>query len=118
MAGVPHDRLPAWAILAPIAAGALVAAKMAHLIPPDSGLVLSVSAIMLGLSVFSAVHHAEVLALKLGEPFGSIWAPVAQEPSVQSSIPKQAEPRKSPPEKIVQCPLIPCKATRSAAKAL
>ena len=33
--------------------------------------------LFLGATVFAAVHHAEVLALKLGEPFGSILLAVA-----------------------------------------
>jgi Ca2+:H+ antiporter len=39
--------------------------------------VLVVSGLLLGASVFAAVHHAEVLALKLGEPFGSILLAIA-----------------------------------------
>lgn len=35
------------------------------------------AAALLGRAVFAAVHHAEVLALRLGEPFGSILLAVA-----------------------------------------
>ena len=38
---------------------------------------LILAGVLLGGSVFAAVHHAEVLALKLGEPFGSILLAVA-----------------------------------------
>jgi Ca2+:H+ antiporter len=38
---------------------------------------LAVAGMLLGAAVFAAVHHAEVLALKLGEPFGSILLAVA-----------------------------------------
>jgi Ca2+:H+ antiporter len=39
--------------------------------------VLALSAVLLAGAVFAAVHHAEVLALRLGEPFGSILLAVA-----------------------------------------
>jgi len=78
MAGhVPHDSIPAWAIGVPLVAAAVVALKMAHVLSADAAWVLILSGTLLGLSVFAAVHHAEVLALKLGEPFGSILLAVA-----------------------------------------
>ena len=39
--------------------------------------VLVLAGLFLGAAVFAAVHHAELLALKLGEPFGSILLAVA-----------------------------------------
>jgi Ca2+:H+ antiporter len=72
-----HDRTPAWAIAGPLAAALMVVAKMTGLVPAGAGLVLLLSAILLLVAVFSAVHHAEVLALRLGDPFGSILLAVA-----------------------------------------
>jgi Ca2+:H+ antiporter len=39
--------------------------------------VLSLAAVLLGASVFASVHHAELLAVRLGEPFGSILLAIA-----------------------------------------
>ena len=58
-------------------ASALVALKLAHIVPSDDTYVLVLAGLFLGAMVFAAVHHAEVLALKLGEPFGSILLAVA-----------------------------------------
>ncbi|MCX7890661.1 MAG: calcium:proton antiporter [Rhodobacteraceae bacterium] len=77
MATVPHERTPLWAIVVPLAAAAVVGLKMAHVLSAEDAWVLGASALLLGGSVFAAVHHAEVLALKLGEPFGSILLAVA-----------------------------------------
>jgi len=55
----------------------LLALKLAHVIPADSAVVLIAAAVLLLAAVFAAVHHAEVLALRLGEPFGSILLAVA-----------------------------------------
>ncbi|WP_150286215.1 calcium:proton antiporter [Rhabdaerophilum calidifontis] len=68
---------PHWTWLAPAAAMGLLAAKFAHLVPPEHPAVLALAALLLGAAVFAAVHHAEILALRLGEPFGSILLAVA-----------------------------------------
>lgn len=44
---------------------------------PQSLPVLALAGLLLGFSVFAAVHHAELLALKMGEPFGSILLAIA-----------------------------------------
>jgi Ca2+:H+ antiporter len=72
-----HDKLPAWTIAAPLVAAALVLLKMLHIVPADATLVLVLAAVLLGAAVFAAVHHAEVLAVRLGDPFGSILLAVA-----------------------------------------
>ena len=46
--------------------------KFSHLIPETQIAVIIVAAVLLGAAIFSAVHHAEILALKVGEPLGSI----------------------------------------------
>jgi Ca2+:H+ antiporter len=77
MASASHTSIPLWTIAAPLVAAGLVVLKLAHVIPADATLVLALAAVMLGAAVFAAVHHAEVLALRLGEPFGSILLAVA-----------------------------------------
>jgi Ca2+:H+ antiporter len=72
-----HASIPAWTWVAPLAACVLLALKFTLIIPADAVPVLALSAILLAASVFAGVHHAELLALKLGEPFGSILLAVA-----------------------------------------
>jgi Ca2+:H+ antiporter len=72
-----HDDMPAWTWAAPAAASALLALKFAQVVPADAAPVLLLAAALLFAAVFAAVHHAEVLALRLGEPFGSILLAVA-----------------------------------------
>jgi Ca2+:H+ antiporter len=71
------ERMPIWAWAAPLSAAALVAAKLGHLVPADAVPVLSLAAVFLFATVFAAVHHAEVVAERVGEPFGSIILAVA-----------------------------------------
>ncbi len=59
-----------WA--APVAALAMSGLEHSHLLQADNAVVLIVAASLLLGSVFAAVHHAEVVALKVGEPFGSV----------------------------------------------
>ena len=77
MASHSHDAIPAWTWALPAAASVLLALKSFALVPADNGFLLAVAGFLLGGCVFAAVHHAEVLALKLGEPFGSILLAVA-----------------------------------------
>ncbi len=77
MVGPPHATIPAWTWVTPVLASGLLALKFAHVVPADAALVLVLAGILLGATVFAAVHHAEVLALRLGEPFGSILLAVA-----------------------------------------
>ncbi len=72
-----HASIPAWTWAVPVLASGLLALKFAHVVPSDAALVLILAGLLLGATVFAAVHHAEVLALKLGEPFGSIVLAVA-----------------------------------------
>jgi hypothetical protein len=77
MSSPHHASIPAWAWAVPLLASALVALKLADIAPSDDTYVLVLAGLFLGATVFAAVHHAEVLALKLGEPFGSILLAVA-----------------------------------------
>lgn len=70
-------RVPLWTGVVPALALALLAAIGAGLIAKSGLVALLAGAALLGACVFAAVHHAEVLALRLGEPFGSILLAVA-----------------------------------------
>src|SRR6202046_1458325 len=62
--------LPLWTILAPIIAGIVLGA--ATLGVGLSGIFVGVIALALAGSVFAAVHHAEVVAHRIGEPYGTL----------------------------------------------
>jgi Ca2+:H+ antiporter len=72
-----YDTTPIWGWAAPAAASLLLVLKFSGIVPSDAGLVLILAGLLLGGAVFAAVHHAEVLALRLGEPFGSILLAIA-----------------------------------------
>ncbi len=71
------DELPLWAWLVPVAAAVVLVLKVVHVLPAESGFVLGLASVLLGGAVFAAVHHAEVIALRVGEPFGSIVLAIA-----------------------------------------
>src|SRR5271169_3153494 len=77
MSAPHHASIPAWTWAVPLVASGLLGLKFAHVVPADAAYVLVLAGVLLGGTVFAAVHHAEVLALKLGEPFGSILLAVA-----------------------------------------
>jgi Ca2+:H+ antiporter len=60
--------LPLWTIIAPIAAGAVLTGAVFGL----RGYYLGVIALALAGGVFAAVHHAEVIAHRVGEPYGTL----------------------------------------------
>jgi Ca2+:H+ antiporter len=63
-----------WTWLAPLLAWlALIVALVAH----PGGLFLVLVGILLAAAVFAAVHHAEVVAHRIGEPFGTLVLAVA-----------------------------------------
>jgi Ca2+:H+ antiporter len=62
-----------WTLITPIIALVVLAATaMLH-----SNLMLVLSAVALAFSVFAAVHHAEVVAHRVGEPFGTLVLAIA-----------------------------------------
>ncbi len=71
------DVIPRWAWIGPLAGIALLIVKSALLADPVSNWVLALAAVLLGWSVFASVHHAEIIALRVGEPFGSIVLAIA-----------------------------------------
>jgi Ca2+:H+ antiporter len=72
-----HASIPRWSLVIPIAAALMVVAGMTGLVDANAGPALVLAAVLLGGAVFAAVHHAEVIAARLGEPFGSIVLAVA-----------------------------------------
>jgi Ca2+:H+ antiporter len=62
-----------WRVYAPpIAALLLFGLEHAHVLEAETLWVAILSGVLLLGAVFAAVHHAEVVALKVGEPFGSV----------------------------------------------
>jgi Ca2+:H+ antiporter len=66
----PSSPLPAWTIGAPLLAVAVLAAAMLGI--GGGGFLVALVAVGLGGSVFAAVHHAEVVAHRVGEPLGTL----------------------------------------------
>src|SRR3954454_6995547 len=69
MAHVVGTRMPWWAWLWPLLAWAAVAAKFAA---GPSGALTGAAAVCLIGAVFAAVYHAELIAHRIGEPFGTL----------------------------------------------
>jgi Ca2+:H+ antiporter len=61
--------MPIWALIVPLLASALLALS---LVVPPSALWLGLSGAGLMAAVLAAVHHAEVIAHKVGEPLGTL----------------------------------------------
>ncbi|CAB3802431.1 calcium:proton antiporter [Pararobbsia alpina] len=68
------DKLPLWTCVLPVLAVIMLLAKPWVEIGP---VLLAFAVVLLGASVFSAVHHAEVIAHRVGEPFGTLVLAVA-----------------------------------------
>jgi Ca2+:H+ antiporter len=66
----PGTQMPLWTIVAPVLAVAILAAAMFGVV--GGGLLAGLAALGLGSSVFAAVHHAEVIAQRVGEPLGTL----------------------------------------------
>jgi len=71
------DKIPVWVWAAPVAAVLLILATMVNVIPASAMIALLLAAVLLGAAVFASVHHAEIIALRVGEPFGSIVLAIA-----------------------------------------
>jgi Ca2+:H+ antiporter len=63
-------RLPAWSVAAPAAALAMLGAPAAGM-ALQGAWALAAAVLLIG-AVLAAVHHAEVVALRLGEPYGTL----------------------------------------------
>jgi len=77
MTGHTTGRTLIWPVFMPLAAAAVLIVKHFDRIQTSNLPGLMICAVALGGAVFAAVHHAELLALRLGEPFGSILLAVA-----------------------------------------
>ena len=66
--------MPLWALLIPIIATTLVAVAFA--LPTSVALVIVCALALMG-AVIAAVHHAEVVAHRVGEPFGTLVLAIA-----------------------------------------
>src|SRR5271168_5071710 len=63
---------PAWTIAAPVFAGAVLLAAGFGLGHETGGLFVALIAIGVTGGVFAAVHHADVVAHRIGEPYGTL----------------------------------------------
>lgn len=68
------SRLPAWTTVAPVAALVALVLSWGRDLP---GVAVGVVAVLLAAAVLAAVHHAEVVAHRIGEPYGSLVLAVA-----------------------------------------
>ena len=68
------NKLPAWTIAGPVFAWAVLVAGTL-MTPP--GWLIALMGLALAGAVFAAVHHAEVVAHKVGEPFGTLVLAIA-----------------------------------------
>jgi Ca2+:H+ antiporter len=66
--------LPIWTIIAP--AAGLVLLLLSSLLPANFGIIILQSFVLI-MAVMAAVHHAEVVAHKIGEPFGTLVLAIA-----------------------------------------
>lgn len=71
------DKMPWWAWAFPVLAAALLAATFLGVTESVGAAMLVLDAVLLGGTVFAAVHHAEVVAARVGEPYGSLVLAVA-----------------------------------------
>lgn len=62
-----------WTTVIPVIAGALLFSGVIH----NNGLFQVIASFLLILSVMSAVHHSEIIAYQVGEPYGTIILAVA-----------------------------------------
>src|SRR3954454_16486129 len=69
MTKAPLSILADWATIVPAASALLLAAAF---VLPSSTLLLAVCVVALMATVVAAVHHAEVVAHRIGEPFGTL----------------------------------------------
>src|SRR5580693_5139107 len=65
-----NAKLPLWTILAPVIAGVVIVA--ASFGWAGGGIFVAVIAASLAASVFAAVHHADMVAHRVGEPYGTL----------------------------------------------
>ena len=74
---VSVDKMPWWAWVFPALASVLLAATGLGVADAGATPILILDVVLLTGTVFAAVHHAEVVAARVGEPFGSLVLAVA-----------------------------------------
>ena len=74
MAATPANRMPWWAWAWPALACALLAVAAFMVV---RGVLAGAAALLIAATVFAAVYHAEVVAHRVGEPFGTLVLAVA-----------------------------------------
>jgi Ca2+:H+ antiporter len=65
-----NAKLPLWTVIAPAISGAVFAAALFGV--GGGGFFIAIVAASLAASVFAAVHHADVVAHRVGEPYGTL----------------------------------------------
>ena len=65
----PGPQIPVWTLVAPAFA---VAVLLAAMLGVAGGIFITVISVALAVCVFAAVHHAEVVAHRVGEPYGTL----------------------------------------------
>lgn len=70
-APAPH-RPPVWSWVFPLAGLALLAGERLGLLPAGTDGVAALAAVAVVGAVFASVHHAEIVAARLGQPYGSL----------------------------------------------
>jgi len=65
-------KTPAWSVLAPLLALALVVAKLAHALDLDGPALKTLASALLIGAVFASVRHAQAVGAKIGEPYGAL----------------------------------------------
>ncbi|WP_179402020.1 calcium:proton antiporter [Burkholderia guangdongensis] len=71
---ISSNTLPRWTLWAPLAAWLVLGLSR---VAPVEGVVIALFAAALAGAVFAAVHHAEVVAHRVGEPFGTLVLAIA-----------------------------------------
>ncbi len=63
---------PVWSILVPVVGILAASITVLNLLNTGNSIAAVALAVLLGACVFASVHHAEIIAAKTGEPYGSI----------------------------------------------
>ncbi len=70
-------KIHGWTWVAPALGVLIIIRKYAGVLAASSAVLLAPAVVLIGFTVFAAVHHADVLAIRVGEPFGSILLALA-----------------------------------------
>lgn len=71
------EKIPLWSWATPGLGALLLIVKHGGMVQSGTALFLVPAVLLMGGAIFAAVHHAEVLAVKVGEPFGSVLLALA-----------------------------------------